>query len=224
MSSSYIQPIHYSQSGLSRALLFLLHSKNIHGTIQSQSHGTIQSQSQIHSRPSSPESVQSYTSHESNDSVGSIHTPTLEAKCPTVTTNTPSLLKSRPYACRVPGCGKTFRDSSTRTRHEKVHNPKRFPCAHCGLEYSRKDNRNRHQDKCKGVKSKRFKHSVKPPRSPSTLLRSPLASLSFAPPTHLKLNLPAQPFKDEIKKLPKRKRAYMRNGILYTLNSNALGL
>eukprot|EP00040_Diaphanoeca_grandis_P020124 m.106914 g.106914 ORF g.106914 m.106914 type:complete len:391 (+) comp27758_c0_seq1:1425-2597(+) len=58
-------------------------------------------------------------------------------------------LVHKPYMCRVdPYCAKVFRDASTRTRHEKVHSPNRYPCGVCGVEYSRKDNRNRHEAKC----------------------------------------------------------------------------
>lgn len=61
----------------------------------------------------------------------------------------------RPYQCRAKkGCHKRFGDASTRVRHERVHQNERFPCKHCQFEYTRKDNRDRHELKCKGYKRK----------------------------------------------------------------------
>lgn len=62
----------------------------------------------------------------------------------------------KPYQCRAdPKCGKRFGDASTRVRHERVHDMKRYECRHCKFLYTRKDNRDRHEIKCNGGQRKR---------------------------------------------------------------------
>jgi len=62
----------------------------------------------------------------------------------------------KPYQCRAnPQCKKRFGDASTRVRHERVHDMKRYECRHCKFLYTRKDNRDRHEIKCNGGQRKR---------------------------------------------------------------------
>lgn len=68
--------------------------------------------------------------------------------------------KARPFPCRKhPLCKKRFGDASTRVRHEAVHENKRYECKHCGFQYTRKDNRDRHELKCNGVPRKKKRGS-----------------------------------------------------------------
>jgi hypothetical protein len=64
-------------------------------------------------------------------------------------------LERRSFACRVDECGKTFKDSSTRCKHERSHSDATFECpaSDCERSYSRKDNlavhiRAKHPIKC----------------------------------------------------------------------------
>eukprot|EP00041_Stephanoeca_diplocostata_P030233 m.908752 g.908752 ORF g.908752 m.908752 type:complete len:704 (+) comp23716_c0_seq1:472-2583(+) len=57
----------------------------------------------------------------------------------------------KPYPCRRdPNCNKRFSDASTRVRHERSHKNERFECKHCKFQYTRKDNRDRHELSCTG--------------------------------------------------------------------------
>lgn len=52
----------------------------------------------------------------------------------------------RKYPCRIAGtnCTKRFKDSSTRTRHEKTHYKKLFECQHCPAKFLREKNFDQH--------------------------------------------------------------------------------
>eukprot|EP00039_Didymoeca_costata_P014132 m.225182 g.225182 ORF g.225182 m.225182 type:complete len:426 (-) comp15953_c1_seq1:158-1435(-) len=56
--------------------------------------------------------------------------------------------KERPFPCRIQNvnCNKRFRDSSTRTRHEKIHFKKVFKCEICCAEYLQESNYQKHKE------------------------------------------------------------------------------
>jgi len=135
----------------------------------------------------------------------------------------------KPYQCRVdPSCTKVFRDASTRTRHEKVHSSSKFPCNVCGVEYSRKDNRNRHEAKCtttttrpsfaKATKNttKRTKVFRKTAHSTRTVPIAPVSSRASG------ASIACSPLRQQqLNEVVSRKRAFMINGVLHKLGIKA---
>lgn len=129
--------------------------------------------------------------------------------------STPNGNKDKRFGCRAnPTCGKMFRDASTRTRHEKIHSPNRFPCKVCGVEYSRKDNRNRHEIRCNA--SGNMKRKVF--RKTNSAIRTRDVAMTGIP----KIKSPGAAKNMKRTKTKKdtclgRRRAYMVNGVLHML-------
>lgn len=54
----------------------------------------------------------------------------------------------KPLQCRFPGCGKRFAESSNLTKHMRVHMERQYVCEICEHKFTRRDQLQRHKQKC----------------------------------------------------------------------------
>ena len=58
---------------------------------------------------------------------------------------------AKPFVCDL-GCGKSFADCSTLTKHRRVHTgEKPFECRECGAKFTQTGNMNKHLNKLHGI-------------------------------------------------------------------------